>query len=409
MKKTFVVNYPTLNTGGIENSIHIYMRYALTQGYRVIWLCYPEKNIAESYKDILLGTECVRVNRPSSEDILIDKLELDGKVLILSYTPLFLSRALKLSLLYKSCNISNIYIVANTRGRFYYAEENFFWGINKWIAKKAGEYNRYWASLDYVRFYTKLQIDSFEKHYDFHYDDNERIIVPPVLSTQEIDIDALKKRIPRKEFNIVSITRFQFPHKQYLIGLIKDFGVLKAKYPHIKLHIVGYGPGISLVNSTIAELSDDARKDIILHGELGLDQIDELMKEMHLNISVAGSVGCGGRNGVLSLPARNFCESECEVYGYLPDSYSMTTATEPGKRAIDFIEEVINMSDAEYYHKCMDSYKPYAERKAKPDYLFEQSNSLPERLMVERAFNFYRRISFPGDVCFKIKKIFRAE
>ena len=390
--------------GGIESVTHEYIQYAITQGIRVVWLCYSEMQIAETFKDVLNHVECIRVNKPSSKDILIDPLQLDGDVVVLSFTPLFLSRALTLSQNYPHCNMVNLYIVANTRGRYYYSEENF-WGLSKrLVAAKAKHFNQLWANQGYLRFFTSLQAEAFERNYDCVFDNKKEIVIPPATETAVLDEKTLKMRISRKEFNLISVTRFQFPHKQYLIGLIKDYGVLKKKYPQLKLHIVGYGPGQSLVEETIGGLSEEAQKDVILYGEMGADEIAQLMKSMHLNISVAGSVFAGARNGVLSIPARNFCEGECEVYGFLPDSYELITATRPGNRAIGYIEEVINMSDTEYEDQCRASYNACCVKDAKPNYIYEQTNALMDPKVVKKAFNFYRRISLPGDVCYKIKK-----
>lgn len=402
--KTLIVNYPALNMGGIESVCHAYIKYAIAQGVRVIWLCYPEMQIAESFKDVLKYIECVRVNKSSSKDILIDTLHIEGDVVVLSFTPLFLSRALMLSKNYSHCNIVNLYIVANTRGRYYYAEENF-WGLaSRLVAAKAKKFNQQWAKQGYVRFFTNLQAEAFERNYDYIFDDKREIVIPPASETKVLDERTLKERISRKEFNLISVTRFQFPHKQYLIGLIKDYGNLKKKYPQIKLHIVGYGPGQHMVEETINSLDKDSQEDVRLYGELGAEEIAQLMRGMHLNISVAGSVVVGARNGVLSIPARNFCEGECEVYGFLPESYELITATKPGMRAINFIEEVINMSDDEYEKKCRESYDACCVKDARPNYIYEQKNSPMDFEVVKRAFNFYRRIELPGDICYKIKK-----
>lgn len=408
-KTTFVVNYPVLNMGGIESGVHLYIKNAISHGMRVVWLCYKEKTIAESFRDILDKVECVIVNGMSAKSILAEPLVLNGKVIILSYTPLFLSRALLLSHDYRHCDITNIYLVANTRGRFYYPEESFPGLIKKWVAKKSGRIIESWAKLNYVRFYTPLQAQSFEKHCNYKFTNIDDVIVPPAGVIKKYDVDLLEKRIDRKEFNLISVTRFQFPHKQYVIGLIKDYGQLKKKYKKIKLHIVGYGPGLPLVKRTINELDEEAKKDVVLYGELGMDQIEKLMESMHLNISVAGSVNIGVRCGVLSIPARNFCENDCEVYGFLPDNFDKTTSTEPGQRAIDYIEKVINMSDDEYRQNCEAAFEKYYCMKRDPNYLFNQKNELQELSEVKKAFDFYRKINGLGDLFFKLKKMFGVE
>ena len=112
------------------------------------------------------------------------------------------------------------------------------------------------------------------------------------------------KKAKRECFNIVSISRFDFPHKGYLLGLIRAYGRLKEKYPQVALCIIGYGPGKPLVEKEIKRLNKKAQQDLSLLGEVDSADFPKVLKEMHLNISVAGSVGVGARNGVLSIPAR---------------------------------------------------------------------------------------------------------
>ena len=99
------------------------------------------------------------------------------------------------------------------------------------------------------------------------------------------------------------------------------------------------------------------------------------MRNMHLNVSVAGSILCGARNCVVSLPARNYCEGECEVYGYLPSSIKLLSSTEKGSPVIPFIEELINMPTEDYIVECKKSYQAFASLKPRPEYIFEQKGS----------------------------------
>ena len=109
-------------------------------------------------------------------------------------------------------------------------------------------------------------------------------------------------------------------------------------------------------------------------GQKSKEDIAIIMDNMHLNISVAGSVACGAVNGVLSIPARNYCHDKyCEVYGFLPDSVLKTTSTDEGEPAINYIEKVIQMNPDEYFEYCVKSYDTYKKREINPNYLLEQT------------------------------------
>lgn len=386
-KKTLVINFPALMNGGVENICFNLMSYSVNQGYRVVWFHSVPVLISTAFKKFVCeNVEMVVAQRIAlglwkHGDVSFSKEE---KVTILSFTPFDMDNALKLTEEFPEVNITPLYVVANTKGRYYYIEE-YYWGkIRKWLFKPVRQLMANWVEMDAVRFCAQGQLSVFESHYDCHITSPGSKILKRVFSPPDLDEDQLKQRKKREHFNIVSITRFDFPHKGYVLGLIRAYGRLKEKYPNLYLHIIGYGPGLPQVQKEIANLPAQAQKNIILHGEMNAAQISEVMKDMHLNISVAGSVAVGAKCGVLSIPARNFCEGECEVYGFLPESRQMTTSLEPGELVDSYIERVITMTQEEYVQKCRDSYQVYADVDTNPEYVFEQEIRLDVKPLKKR-------------------------
>lgn len=106
------------------------------------------------------------------------------------------------------------------------------------------------------------------------------------------------------------------------------------------------------------------------------------IKHAHLNISVAGGVAVGAVSGIMSIPARNYCDGECEVYGYLPEYLEYSVATSPGNLVDTYIERAITMSDYEYKKACIESYESvYNSHEVDPNYLFEFSKSVNRYLV----------------------------
>lgn len=408
--KTLVVNFPVLKTGGIEDICYGLMKYSVQQGYRVIWLCRDPITIAESYKEFVFAqVELIHANR-----LLTGKwrhgfitFRREEEVTILSFTPFDMDNALKLREEFPEADMTPLYIVANTKGRFYFIEEYYFGSLRRWIFNRIKPLMQNWVDLNVVRFCSKLQIDSFEKHYSLSVSDAEHKIIKYLFAPTPLDKEQLQRKAKRNQFHLVTISRFDFPHKNYLLGLIKDYGKLKEKYTNLFLHIIGYGPGIDLVNREVARLSTVAQKDITFYGEVSKERFPELMREMHLNISVAGSVGVGAFQGVLSIPARNFCGDQCEVYGYLPESADMTTSTAEGEWALPYIEEVINMSEADYIQKCEESYKTYASMEVDPEYVFRQRAN--ERILFKEMHRFMDRIYVFRDIVHKFGTFLQKE
>ena len=238
-----IVNYPVLNIGGIEQNLYRYIKYCLEQNYRVIWIARTPVQIDESYKDILKNMEVIYAERNIFGRWKHDTISLkkDDTHVILSFTPFDMDNALKLIEENPNCKFIPIYNVANTKGRYYFIEEYYFGFIKKRIYKKIEKISREWFRSKWICFYTDLQENAFKAQYKLEDLDIEGLIVPAFYDIKPIDYAILDKRVERTEFNIITISRFDFPHKQYLLGLIDDFAKLKIRYPKIKLNIIGYG------------------------------------------------------------------------------------------------------------------------------------------------------------------------
>ena len=127
------------------------------------------------------------------------------------------------------------------------------------------------------------------------------------------------------------------------------------------LTIIGDGHSRNDLEKEISTYDDNVRADIRMLGAIPSDKLPLYVSDSHLNISVAAGVGVGAKCGVISIPARNYCTGECEVYGFLPENRLMTVATTPGNLVDPYIEKVINMSDDEFYRMSVESYKSYKD------------------------------------------------
>lgn len=410
MKKiTLVIMNSTLEIGGIQQNFVKLMQYALSKGHRVIWLYCAPMRIADVYKDLLHDIETVEYMRDYTNANLAPNLHIhkNETVKLLTSIPSNMHRAMLYAIQSECKDITPIYVVSNTKGRFNYIED-YYWGPVKKIV-----YNRYkdiiqkWHNYGLIRYFDIKHFDTYKAVYGIDHDKPIDLVWKSLFPLPPLDRNTLLKRVERSDFNIISVTRFDFPHKQYLLGLIKDYAKLKEKYSQIKLHIIGYGHDENVVKNLIKSLPTSTQTSITLYGQKSEEDISKIMNNMHLNISVAACVGLGAKNGVLSIPARNFCGEDCEVYGYLPDSRNMTVSTEPGKRAIKYIEEVINMSNEEYLRKCIDSYNAYEIKNVDPDFMLRQKGNTTDFSFEKDYSNFFNLFVKTCDYFWKIGDIFK--
>lgn len=406
-KKTLIVVLSTMEIGGVQQTCLALMEYAISKDYRVVWLHKNPIRAAVAYRYVLDKVEkhiyeCDYCSGLKTNVCFSDQ----EKVTLLTFTPADMHCALLYASTRQNIKITPLYVVSNTKGRFNYIEY-YYWGFfRRYVKDRYSDIIRQWQNMNLIRFFHIDQFYAYQKSYGVSSFSPNDLVWKNIKCTQPLDHKVLENRVKRTEFNIVTVSRFDFPHKQYLLGLINDFAILKKKYPILKLHIIGYGHDEDKVNNAIANLSSNVAKDIILYGQKGEKEIAEIMKNMHLNIGVAACVGVGARNGVISLPARNFCLQDCEVYGYLPQSKTKIVSTEPGELALPYIEEVINMSDREYRQKCIDSYESYVIHDADPDYMFRQTSNSYDYNFEKGFARFFLIFMTTRDYFWKIGDIF---
>ena len=411
MKHTLIINKAHLNLGGIENYLYTLAKYAISKNYRVVWLAQKPFILFCGFQDILNDIDIIYKNKYFHKESVINKLTFSSEevITILSFTPFDHDFALRIKEKHISHEITPLYILPDTRGVFYYIEGYFSWPLYGYVKRKMSVIMKEWVGRGDVRYFTQLQRIACEKKYNISFTDINEKVVPPVQVAFGYDLTTLQKRAKREVFNIVSVSRFDFPHKQFLLGLVDSYAQLKAKYKQLRLYVIGYGIGESVLLKKIKDLPDHVRKDIHLLGPKSSMEIDEIMTKMHLNISVAASVLCGARNCVVSIPARNFCGDVCEVYGYLPDSLSKLTSKEPGVLVDSFIEELINMSDEDFSKKCVESYDASANIKSDAEYVFKQR--LNNEIQISKHhifFDIFNSLKLFSMFYWKIRRTFKG-
>ena len=212
---------------------------------------------------------------------------------------------------------------------------------------------------DCIRYFTVVHKNEMTKRYNYVVHNENKQFVPKRME-QAIPFD--EKRCielhQRSKFNILSVSRLEFPHKGFVIGLIKVYGILKQRYPNIRLTIVGYGDGLNMVQEEIKKLDFASQKDINVVGKVAPDDLLLYYNDANVCVSLAGCFSIGARNGTLSLPVRHYTY-DCETYGFLPESKRHRLSVEPGQPIIDYLEKIINMDMETYVSMCRKCYESY--------------------------------------------------
>ena len=327
------------------------------------------------------------------EDHIVSQFEAKeiDRAILITFTVCDFSLAESMRAKHKKLCIDTFYFVPNYRGVHVCIDEPYPHLRKKNIQKKLSKVFEKMSKKNSIRYFSNRGLEAMEKNYSYK-EANDDIMVPSVAPQYIFDEENARNLYRREYFNVFTISRFDFPHKGYVIGLIKAYGKLKEKYPQIRLTIVGYGAGLDRVKETIASLSEEAQKDVYLCGQCAPTELDGYYRDANINVSLAGCFTQGAKRGTLSIPTRHYCY-DCETYGFLPKSKDYAVSELPGKPVEPFIEQVINMSEDEYVAYCKASYDAYNSTESKSiEDILESLRNKTDDCLTEKEVNYILRI-----------------
>lgn len=396
--QTLVIVYDGMLVGGIENYLINLVLFCRKMKYRVIWLSPKERLVADDFRDILLDgyVELIDVYHKHMtwfkyESVLFKDNE---NVTILSFTIFDYFRAEKFLMDQSSKALfHNIYMIPHFTGNPYYIERYFKGITSKIIHKYMTSVIQKMDDNNGIVFFSPQHIEPLNSNYKIHVTEPESKILAPYIEVKPFDYENAKLRSIRNTFNIITIGRFEFPHKGYIIGLVDAYAKLKPKYPQLSLTIIGYGADKQMLLDKIQSIDSKIQQDIRLLGQVSPLELEQYLKLSHLNVSVAGAVMDGAHFGIISLPARHYCY-DCEVYGYLPESKGEILSHKQGQPVEEYITEVLNMdaeSFIEYSKMSYDTFDTAASYA--PEYILERKNK-HSRQTLSRKDIFFAKVIF---------------
>lgn len=375
-KDTLVVIYRSLMVGGIENYVTSLINNALSLNKRVVWVCHTKKLYSPVYKSIVEDKRLEIINTDFSSINLykLPKIDLSdqGSVKIMVFDIFRLFQAYKLKEKHKNINVDILYCVPHFTGLLIFPEQGIKYEIIKKITRNIFSkiYDRIFKEGN-LYFFSPKHHETLQNNYGIYFSSPQDYLVPKIIKREEYDEESFRNVYRSKSFTIISPGRFEFPHKGYLLGLIRAYGKVKPKYPHLKLLIIGDGQDKDKVETAISNLPEKSKKGIILKSSLSYEELKKIMKTVNLNISVAGCASMGARIGLITLPARHY-NYDCEVYGFFPESRSLTTETKPGFPVEPYIEKVINMDEEEYIYYSKLAYHTFDDEQYCPNFPFDK-------------------------------------
>lgn len=375
-----IIDRTTMKTGGIEVYFSNLMRYAISTKRRVIWLTTEGHESKSSFSITELDSvEKIYITRtPFGPEYPPINTSKNDNIIMLTTDPCryVISDGYRTTLSYKS--YLHLLILPHFSGAGYYPESIFrSVSLKRIWHKKMGKLALDLVSADCVRGFAQKHLEVYERSYNLHIANIASKTLPPISIPAPIEEEEellSKARSRSGQFEIISCSRFDFPHKGYLLGLIKAFGKIHDDFPFAKLTIVGYGPGQCEVEKEIKNLSLEAAGCIELTGELSPEELTNRYYRAHLNVGVAGALAKGALCALPSINMKHYTY-ECEGFGFIEDAKGL----DPNSKSFDMtgmIESVITMPEDEYVRHSVAAYRAVADQMTPdPEYLFRQKRT----------------------------------
>ena len=205
-----------------------------------------------------------------------------------------------------------------------------------------------------IRFMDEDTLSSAVEYYNLVNEDNLIMLLPMFVSPFPSD------KSPNG-FEIMTVSRADFPFKGYLIGLIHDFIEIAKKYELTKLKIVSFGKDIEYLKQCINESGFGDR--IVLYEGLNISEIERLLKQCYVYIGMGTTVLDAANLAVPSIVVYHNT-MEFKAVGFFQDNPSILGKDGrkgEGYSGKEFIDKIFNMTETEYNKMEIETYSEYSK------------------------------------------------
>lgn len=173
----------------------------------------------------------------------------------------------------------------------------------------------------------------------------------------EINYSSIKERYSYKNKKILTISRFDFPFKNYLKGLIKS---IKFMNEEVYLEIIGWGNGESELKEIIDQESIEIKQRIKIIKRVSYSELQEYFKDAYLYVGEGTSVLDALNSSLLAFVTNEY-DDNCKTDGYFFKNYNVTT-TECKKYQIkDILNNALDLSEEQYKSQIEKDYNKFCE------------------------------------------------
>lgn len=354
-RNVLIVNYASMRSGGIETHLALIMQYALNNGWRVVWITTKKLFNIASYREIIDDFRLEKVFCTKKQRIFgtYPKINIkqDDEVVMISPSTNGFILAESIRKKYKCKEFNHLHVLAHFAGDCFYPEEFYRIPLLKKMWSSYYKNIAQWSTANNnLRAFHVSHYEAYEVKYGVRVENRHNVVPSPGMFADISSEKALEKARRREgKFIILACARFEFPHKEFILGIIDEFESIFACNDKIELRIVGFGQGEKEVRNHISRLSEMARSKVILYPEMDYFRLRSMMEESHAVIGVSGTVHDAGCSGTPALIAKVYSRA-CEIEGiYMVDVFEASYHPDANWKTLkDSLIRLFDMSDEEY-------------------------------------------------------------
>lgn len=155
---------------------------------------------------------------------------------------------------------------------------------------------------------------------------------------------------------IMTASRAEIPYKGYMLGLIKDFGDLKKKYPELKLQIISDGEDIEQVENKIKQLPEDVQRDVDLQGWMDYEALKKRLEDCMIFIGMGTSILDAALKYKPAIPVKFYTVENLAESVFADEPKNICAGENCDSKAYVLLEKLLALPEKQYREACMASF-----------------------------------------------------
>ena len=210
---------------------------------------------------------------------------------------------------------------------------------------------------DSIVYMTEEYAQFIHKNFGISFNSDDLSFARLGMAISPLEMNKVTLRYYHKPFTILTMTRFDFPTKGYVLGLVDEFAVILKKNPQARLVIIGAGADKKQLLDKINSQREDVRNAIELVGQVPYDQLKTYFDKSNVFLGIATGLLDSSNFGLLPISATvNQCNCQCSGFFY---EHILDIGYGGQIPANELINQVMNMTEEDYRKETCRNYDAF--------------------------------------------------